>query len=329
MAVHSGLLFLLVPGIIMGMNSQQQSVLRCSQASPPQEIRYHFSVACKQSTMKSLGSKSVSTVQECRQMANKRRAFAFDFVHKALLHPSALNFSKDTCVLYECPDFDLRRSEQSYSAYDYYSSYAMPRPKFNVSCIPKVGIFQLHRERRNYDNASSVCEEEGGLLADVSTDLYTTQLSSLIASLNVTAAYVGLKHWNASEGEFITSKGLPLSCSKFRAWAPSEPRPIKQSKCVYLTSKGYWRVKDCSKKQPFLCELLPQGPMKPCQRIKSQKKRARCIRKYLSSLPRRNRYPKCGDPSQRNQNRRRRRRKKQKNNSTMSENRVEFRENED
>lgn len=47
----------------------------------------------------------------------------------ALLHPSALNFSKDTCVLYECPDFDLRRSEQSYSAYDYYSSYAMPRRK--------------------------------------------------------------------------------------------------------------------------------------------------------------------------------------------------------
>lgn len=156
----------------------------------------------------------------------------------ALLHPAALNFSKETCVLYECPEFGIRKSEQGSSVYDYYSAYARPARKFlplnhfiaykliisdysfvwwpvlaktNVSCIPKVGVFQLHRERKNYENAELLCENEGGTLADIATDLHTTHLSSLMGTLNVSLAYVGLKQWNETQDEYLTSKGKKIS----------------------------------------------------------------------------------------------------------------------
>uniref|UniRef100_A0A146L2F6 Secretory phospholipase A2 receptor n=1 Tax=Lygus hesperus TaxID=30085 RepID=A0A146L2F6_LYGHE len=302
--------------------STGQSVLRCSQGSPPKDIKYHFTAACKQSSLKAIAAKSFSTVQECKQLANKNHAFAINFAHKALLHPVALNFNKETCIIYECPEFSIRQSEQANSVYDYYSSYARPSPKANVSCIPKVGVFQIHRERKSFSNAEKACENEGGQLADITSDLHTTHLSSLISSLNVSVAYVGLKQWNESQDDYLTSQGLPLSCLKFRAWAPNEPRPIPQTKCVLVTSNGYWKVKDCEKKHPFLCELKREGPMQPCRRIKHTRRRKRCLKTYFLSLPRKNRRPKCGDPDRkirqdRREARRRRKQRQKPDNSTI------------
>jgi len=63
------------------------------------------------------------------------------------------------------------------------------------------------------------------------------------------------------------AQGEPLSCFPFRAWAPGHPktgRPRKE--CVVLTGKRYWETEDCSRRLPYICELVPDGPLSPVER---------------------------------------------------------------
>lgn len=53
----------------------------------------------------------------------------------------------------------------------------------------------------------------------------------------------------------------------FRAWAPGHPKARRLKKdCVVVTSNRYWETEDCSKKMPYICELLPDGPLSPVER---------------------------------------------------------------
>lgn len=60
---------------------------------------------------------------------------------------------------------------------------------------------------------------------------------------------------------------MPLSCLPFRAWAPGHPKARRLKKdCVVITSNRYWETEDCSKKMPYICELIPDGPLSPVER---------------------------------------------------------------
>uniref|UniRef100_T1HFU0 C-type lectin domain-containing protein n=1 Tax=Rhodnius prolixus TaxID=13249 RepID=T1HFU0_RHOPR len=165
----------------------------------------------------------------------------------------------------------------------------------NVSCIPKLGVFQLHKARNNFTNAELICNDEGGLLADITTRYHTEQLASLIATERIKEAFVGLSRLEYP-GEFLNSLGYPLNCLNYRAWAPGEPKPKENAKCVTLTSKMQWKITSCSRELPFLCELSPNGPYRPCQKFYTLKRKQRCLEILKASLPRTNRFPKCGDP---------------------------------
>lgn len=61
--------------------------------------------------------------------------------------------------------------------------------------------------------------------------------------------------------------GEPLTCLPYRAWAPGHPKAERLKKdCVVLTSNRYWETEDCSKKLPFICELIPDGPLTNVER---------------------------------------------------------------
>lgn len=55
---------------------------------------------------------------------------------------------------------------------------------------------------------------------------------------------------------------MPSECLPYRAWAPGQPR--KEQKCAALTDKGLWVSFNCKKPLPFVCELKPSGPLRPC-----------------------------------------------------------------
>lgn len=130
----------------------------------------------------------------------------------------------------------------------------------NTTCIKSVGVFLLNKEKRNYTEAISFCQQWGGDLAHVLSESRTNILSNVIASEIqewYKAAYVGLDDIEV-EGLFRTPLGTPLNCFKYRAWAPSQPRnKSRRDDCVILDHDKSWKVVNCKHKLPFICELYP------------------------------------------------------------------------
>lgn len=124
-----------------------------------------------------------------------------------------------------------------------------------------MGLFLLHKEKKNYTEAISFCQEWGGDLAHVLSESRTNSLSSVISSEIqewYKAAYVGLDDIKV-EGLFQAPLGTPLNCFKYRAWAPSHPRnKSRKDDCVILDHERSWRVVNCKYKLPFICELYPE-----------------------------------------------------------------------
>lgn len=124
-----------------------------------------------------------------------------------------------------------------------------------------MGLFQLNKEKRNYTDAISSCQQQGGDLAHVLSESRTNTLSNVILQELqewYKAAYVGLDDTRV-EGLFETPLGAPLSCFKFRAWAPSHPRnKSRREDCVTLDHEKNWRVVNCKHKLPYICEMYPK-----------------------------------------------------------------------
>lgn len=92
-------------------------------------------------------------------------------------------------------------------------------PDNNLTCVPRVGMFQLHREFANFSEAANICEWEGSQLARVVSADRTNHLSNLVASLGsakaIHLAYVGM-HDSLQEGAFQTVAGTCIQvCACF------------------------------------------------------------------------------------------------------------------
>lgn len=93
-------------------------------------------------------------------------------------------------------------------------------------------------------------------------------------------AFVGLRETERG-GQFTSSQSKPIECFRYRAWAPRFPRSFsfhkhlrsnnltvriysisKKRGCVAITDEGSWKMFDCRKRMPFICELHPSGPSK-------------------------------------------------------------------
>lgn len=132
-------------------------------------------------------------------------------------------------------------------------------------CIKSVGLFRIFQEKLNYTNAITKCQDVGGDLADITSEIRTNGIASLLKD-NLAdwfkIAYVGLDDIKR-ERHFENPMGEPLSCFKYRAWAPGHPRnKQKTDDCVTVDSESVWRVIDCKQNLSFVCELYPTGPPK-------------------------------------------------------------------
>lgn len=173
-----------------------------------------------------------------------------------------------------CPEYGNFSEMINDTRYDYYSLYANPARKYiyfrsegecdvrenyksvaptNATCVPTVGVFVYFYDRLlNYTQAGGMCEQAGGTLAHILSEIRTNSLSSIIyqnnlnqtlsrpailqiprddsnststgrRSLVLRHAYVGLSE-TKEHGRFYTSLMEPIHCFRYRAWAPGFPR---------------------------------------------------------------------------------------------------------
>lgn len=101
----------------------------------------------------------------------------------------------------------------------------------NITCIPELGLFEVHDSLRNFSAALTACSNGSGTsLAHVISEDRTNGFADLMRAkfsnkkLKVRAAYVGLNYSSTSK-EFQTTKTKEnLLCYTYRAWAPGYPR---------------------------------------------------------------------------------------------------------
>ncbi|XP_025198214.1 uncharacterized protein LOC112597892 [Melanaphis sacchari] len=248
----------------------------CSWHLRPPKYEYHLTKECTVSNMRTVASSNATKLESCVQLAATKNAFALTYADLAEGTVSTLS---STCNVFDCPEFHPFLLTANESVYDYYSMYSKPLPSENYTCAPGLGVFELVTNHLNYSNAMIACEDAGGHLANVVSDSRTSFLAALVSSdlknktLNNRKAFVGLFF----ENEFVTITGEPLSCMPFRAWAPGHPKAGRPKKeCVVLTGNRYWETEDCAKKFPYICELVPDGPLslveRYCAPIKNTKK---------------------------------------------------------
>lgn len=132
----------------------------------------------------------------------------------------------------------------------------------NATCIKSVGVFCIILKNQDYITSLESCQRIGGDLADVLSEMRTKYLSQHINNTLdnwYKLAYVGLDDIEINN-TMVSSTGLPLGCSAYRAWAPGFPKYGNRSSCVVLDSKSLWRTVDCRRKFPALCEYFPEQP---------------------------------------------------------------------
>ncbi|KAL1458526.1 hypothetical protein WDU94_008668 [Cyamophila willieti] len=232
---------------------------RCGIVDATPDPTYHLIKPCSRSKMMLVGSANTKTLQQCHRYAASKKALALN---------------------YNPTEFQEEISLAEDNVYDYYSLYGDPMPDKNVTCVPKVGMFKLHKEKMNFTAAQEVCIEEGGYLANVLNEQKTNALSSLIASVysgrGKHLVYVGL-HDSDMEGQYVNMKDEPMDCFTWRAWAPNQPRAkYKTEDCVVLTTDRNWKVVNLPRDsrgmdEPAYCELghappeipptIPGGPV--------------------------------------------------------------------
>ncbi|XP_041775583.1 uncharacterized protein LOC121595581 [Anopheles merus] len=187
------------------------------------------------------------------------------------------------CHVLDCPEYRNLSTIVNDTRFDYYTLYARLLPAGNATCIPSIGMFLFEDTKLNYSNAYNACVSAGGSLAHIASDARTFQLSKYIASLpetnfttnnatDTTSAveplyYVGLNE--TMKNRFFTSADERLDCFRFRAWAPGHPARNRTSpSCAALTDEGSWKVSNCNRTLPYICELHTSGPALYAPRLK-------------------------------------------------------------
>lgn len=133
----------------------------------------------------------------------------------------------------------------------------------NATCVKSLGLFVTLDQEQTYLSSIKSCQDIGGDLADVTTETRTKYLSTIVNNtldLIYKVAFVGLDDIG-SKKLLVTAFGMPLTCSRYRAWAPGHPRfEHVPNSCVILGTDRMWSLVDCDRELPALCEIFPEPP---------------------------------------------------------------------
>ncbi|XP_017773828.1 PREDICTED: uncharacterized protein LOC108560683 isoform X2 [Nicrophorus vespilloides] len=221
--------------------------------------KYHKVKACRRSQATITSQTNVRDLSECISYAREKKGLAFNF-SPFYVKDSRINVHN--CQVLGCPETANLTTLVKDAAFDYYSSYGNYSALDNSHCIKSIGMFRLIDVKENYSTAIDQCQKLGGDLAHILSESRTNALSNLVSNFVrdwYKVAFVGLDD-TRREGLFETPLGDPITCYRFRAWGPGQPRNVmKSDDCVVLDSKKTWKVISCSHTLPFLCEYYPSS----------------------------------------------------------------------
>ncbi|XP_077869472.1 uncharacterized protein LOC144360991 [Saccoglossus kowalevskii] len=123
-----------------------------------------------------------------------------------------------------------------------------------LNCIE----YTLHLEIANWDDATAVCQSEGGRLAIVKTAAISDVISAFLIDNKVRmSVWIGLKRDNKGVLHWID--GTAIDDNSYTNWAPGEPY---SSSCVNLWQSRDFKWDDtyCSYALIFLCEFDVSSP---------------------------------------------------------------------
>ncbi|XP_049548389.1 uncharacterized protein LOC125959606 [Anopheles darlingi] len=282
--------------LIVQLPGDTSAVRTCAAQSRKIVHRFYLLRHCQRSKRNVIGLANVKTVRACADLARGKQAMAFNYapagrtgVNRYELNknqsrpapwvpPKAGSGSSTTiapfddfynCQVLDCPEHRNLSSIVNDTRFDYYSMFARMLPPAAATCIPSIGVFLFEETRYNYSRAYNSCvTQHGGSLAHVASDRRTFEMARILTNLpkandnssfNVPLFYVGLNE--SIRDRFFTSAGERLDCFTFRAWAPGHPAKNRTSPgCVTLSEEGSWKVFNCNRNLPHVCELHTSGP---------------------------------------------------------------------
>ncbi|XP_028131567.1 uncharacterized protein LOC114327222 [Diabrotica virgifera virgifera] len=247
------------------------------------KLSYNKIISCHRSTLPVIFWGNANDLKDCENYARQKSGLGFNFSP-----PEVRNLNTGytfTCQVLGCPEIAKSSTLIEDVGFDYYSAYGNWKSTENATCISSVGLFSLLTDVNNYTKSIDSCQKIGAEIADVTSELRTKELSRIVNdTLNswYKTAYVGLDDIK-QEGHFVTSFGMMLSCSTFRAWAPGHPIfDTINHDCVVLDDIKFWRVVDCRRKFAVLCEFFPEKPQQKdldiCNKITQKAKRRKCLK---------------------------------------------------
>ncbi|KAJ8676053.1 hypothetical protein QAD02_011839 [Eretmocerus hayati] len=142
--------------------------------------------------------------------------------------------------------------------------------------IPGSGIYKLHKDVANWNNAGLICMREGGRLAILKSKQAADVLAQMFKNSNLTCDHSAISavgvflgfHDLFEEGNFQTILGQPLEKTGYSIWTEVWDRQPDNGgvfegeegsqNCGTLASDGGLDDGDCSWKLGFVCEI----PMK-------------------------------------------------------------------
>ncbi|KAJ8920695.1 hypothetical protein NQ315_004834, partial [Exocentrus adspersus] len=228
---------------------------------PEQLLQYYKLRDCYRSSLPVVATARVDGIEDCINFGRQRKALALNFSPNDA--SSYRNFSVN-CQALGCPETEKSITLIADVAFEYHSAYGKWNMTENATCIRSVGLFTAIEEKQNYTASIEKCQTIGAHLANVISEVRTNHLSEHINNTLqdwYKVAYVGLDDMQ-HEGNFKTAtNGSLLRCFKYRAWGPGHPiSKHRNEDCVVLDTESTWRVVDCRRRFPALCEFYPAEP---------------------------------------------------------------------
>ncbi|XP_033107176.1 macrophage mannose receptor 1-like [Anneissia japonica] len=114
--------------------------------------------------------------------------------------------------------------------------------------------YNFFQEKKNWTNAKSFCESNGGGLVSVNDQYDQAYLITLLQDIDY-SVWIGVND-RGSDGMFVNADGSDIT---FAAWMPGEPNGGKNENCVEIYSgasvvPGAWNDLPCNLELGFMCQ---------------------------------------------------------------------------
>ena len=110
-------------------------------------------------------------------------------------------------------------------------------------------FYKYHGDKKNWNDAQSVCKNEGGNLAII----FDQNTRDVVRRFMTEGGWIGSSdQWQ--EGHFETPLRIAIPYS---SWADGEPNDDGGEDCTFQRSTNLWNDIKCTSQEPYICQIIP------------------------------------------------------------------------